>query len=842
MNLLIERRIIFLRILFLIIYFTAEVDCACNFGGDPSSHIDVIESCSSCQYIIPAYGSSCCGSLSRVKFWSSNYGLIDFQVWKETAPNVYELTHTFNYYVPEVNATLTVYTGNDILIEKNDVIGWYSSGDDIIPYSITTVDQNIQLSGVPGFSVGGTYTLNTPYITGRNYGIQFSVADCEIHTGGTLNYGTYTVTIEITDPCGRSQQKNLIVTVINTPPEILNLPSSVDVSESIQHETLLYALTLRNETGSDTVTCSLNTTSPEGAPFLVKYISGTADFGVYSLASPNFDYDSNSSFEVVVDCTDSITTASESLFVYLIKNSEPVVHNLPNVITISSSTPVGTIVFAVNSTDHENDQLTHSLNYCIKCPFTISQSGHIFLKTSIKDASKFSYNLYIVVSDKYGTVTDKLLTILVTGVNSVPVVSNLDQTVNVPKTVAIGTVIFTAIVSDADGDPLSYQYEYDPVETMWKFSMDETTGKISVIEALDFGADIALYKFSFTVNDGKASAPKATLSIIIQSRNEPPEFAHQVYHVSRDEAKSGSKFADPGFVVSDPDAGDTWTYEIADGDDFGRFSIDASTGILQFRTDYIVDKPESMQPSVVLIIAAVDTQGTSGTTTLSVHISDANNKTPYFPSNQYHVTVIYDVPVTSSVAYITALDDDFGPTYNQISYHIESILDHQYFDIDGNALLTTAKSLRQFENGTKLLTLIKATDKGNRQSSVTVTVNVVPGTSNSFFDDPETVAWFAALMTLLVILLGAAVIGLYRYCKYGYVFSKRGLCTSCDGKKVHFEKGGNYEKADTDRRDSRVSISEWSGDNGDVTMWMPSKFDSWNQRANTRGLPAVVEL
>uniref|UniRef100_K1RFJ0 Cadherin EGF LAG seven-pass G-type receptor 3 n=1 Tax=Magallana gigas TaxID=29159 RepID=K1RFJ0_MAGGI len=726
-----------------------------------------------CQYIIPAYGSSCCGSLSRVKFWSSNYGLIDFQVWKETAPNVYELTHTFNYYVPEVNETLTVYTGNDILIEKNDVIGWYSSGDDIIPYSITTVDQNIQLSGVPGFSVGGTYTLNTPYITGRNYGIQFSVADCEIHTGGTLNYGTYTVTIEITDPCGRSQQKNLIVTVINTPPEILNLPSSVDVSESIQHETLLYALTLRNETGSDTVTCSLNTTSPEGAPFLVKYISGTADFGVYSLASPNFDYDSNSSFEVVVDCTDSINTASESLFVYLIKNSEPVVHNLPNVITISSSTPVGTIVFAVNSTDHENDQLTHSLNYCIKCPFTISQLGHIFLKTSIKDASKFSYNLYIVVSDKYGTVTDKLLTILV------------------------------------------------------------TAGKISVIEALDFGADIALYKFSFTVNDGKASAPKATLSIIVQSRNEPPEFAHQVYHVSRDEAKSGSKFADPGFVVSDPDAGDTWTYKIAGGDDYGRFSIDASTGILQFQTDYIVDKPESMQPSVVLIIAAVDTQGTSGTTTLSVHISDANNKTPYFPSNQYHVTVIYDVPVTSSVAYIAALDDDFGPTYNQISYHIEPILDHQYFDIDGNALLTTAKSLRHFENGTKLLTLIKATDKGNRQSSVTVTVNVVPGTSNSFFDDPETVAWFAALMTLLVILLGAAVIGLYRYCKYGYVFSKRGLCTSCDGKKVHFEKGGNYEKADTDRRDSRVSISEWSGDNGDVTMWMPSKYDSWNQRPSS---------
>lgn len=26
--------------------------------------------------------------------------------------------------------------------------------------------------------------------------------------------------------------------------------------------------------------------------------------------------------------------------------------------------------------------------------------------------------------------------------------------------------------------------------------------------------------------------------------------------------------------------------------------------------------------------------------------------------------------------------------------------------------------------------------------------------------------------------------------------------------------------------DSRVSISEWSGDNYDVTMWIPSKFDT----------------
>lgn len=157
-------------------------------------------------------------------------------------------------------------------------------------------------------------------------------------------------------------------------------------------------------------------------------------------------------------------------------------------------------------------------------------------------------------------------------------------------------------------------------------------------------------------------------------------------------------------------------------------------------------------------------------------ISDANDKTPYFPNNQYYVTITYDVAVLTSVAYITALDDDYGPTYNQISYSIQPTLNYQYFDIDGNSLLTTSKSLREFENSTKLYILISAVDNGNRMSSVTVTVHVVQGTSNSFFDDPDTVAWFAALMSMLVILLGATVVGLYRYCKYGYVFSKRGCC------------------------------------------------------------------
>ena len=66
-------------------------------------------------------------------------------------------------------------------------------------------------------------------------------------------------------------------------------------------------------------------------------------------------------------------------------------------------------------------------------------------------------------------------------------------------------------------------------------------------------------------------------------------------------------------MVNDPDAGDTWIYKIVIGDNFGRFDIDGNSGILQFMTDYVVDKPDLMPPSVTLVIAAVDSAGASGT-------------------------------------------------------------------------------------------------------------------------------------------------------------------------------------------------------------------------------------
>ena len=56
----------------------------------------------------------------------------------------------------------------------------------------------------------------------------------------------------------------------NTPPVIDSLPASTSISEDVTAVTLLHTILV---TDTDTVTCSLASTVPAGAPFTVKLVT-----------------------------------------------------------------------------------------------------------------------------------------------------------------------------------------------------------------------------------------------------------------------------------------------------------------------------------------------------------------------------------------------------------------------------------------------------------------------------------------------------------------------------------------------------------------------------------------
>ena len=75
--------------------------------------------------------------------------------------------------------------------------------------------------------------------------------------------------------------------------------------------------------------------------------------------------------------------------------------------------------------------------------------------------------------------------------------------------------------------------------------------------------------------------------------------------------KSGGT-QDPGFVVNDPDSGDSYTLSLVTSDYSILFSLDSSTGEISFDVKYDIDN--GVHPSnVTLTVQCSDAAGETGT-------------------------------------------------------------------------------------------------------------------------------------------------------------------------------------------------------------------------------------
>ena len=101
------------------------------------------------------------------------------------------------------------------------------------------------------------------------------------------------------------------------------------------------------------------------------------------------------------------------------------------------------------------------------------------------------------------------------------------------------------------------------------------------------------------------------------SANCPPAFTNAPYTF---EVAEGAAVDDPVGTISatDPDADDTVTYSVTDGNDDGHFALDGSTGVITVAgvLDY------ETTPSYRLRVVAIDPHGQAATTTVEITVTD----------------------------------------------------------------------------------------------------------------------------------------------------------------------------------------------------------------------------
>lgn len=456
------------------------------------------------------------------------------------------------------------------------------------------------------------------------------------------------------------------------------------------------------------------------------------------------DYETTSQYILVIEAKDQ-GTPSRSASMSIIIDVNPI-YPLPAFIagtdTISKleNTIVGTVIYDCDATTAGATEGTAGalgdLNYIIQSgnsegKFGINEhSGEIQVVAELDRDTTASYTLLVKsVNRNDVTKNDFLsLTVNVGDINDItPSFGSSEYTFSVNENAALNTVVSTMTALDGDdGANSAIVYSFTAGENMIHFALS-SSGVITVSSALD-AATQSLYYLTVSAIDGGTPSLTGTCKVkitISDINDQTPSFSAAMYNLSLSELVNVNDIVFP-FRASDADTGPNSiiTYSIASGNGDFRFSIDPLTGDLKLAG--ILDRETT--DSYILEVQASDSgiPVNTGTTVLSITVTDANDNDPVYTSGPGTQTLYVTTSRTSAVGTnlitITATDADINNN-GQVEYFIISGDQDSLFNINTiSGEITTANSIVPANDLYQLV--VHAVDKGSIRRTATATVQV----------------------------------------------------------------------------------------------------------------------
>ncbi|XP_072114376.1 cadherin-7a isoform X1 [Mobula birostris] len=281
--------------------------------------------------------------------------------------------------------------------------------------------------------------------------------------------------------------------------------------------------------------------------------------------------------------------------------------------------------------------------------------------------------------------------------------------------------------SDVDRGDGSIKYVLSGEGAGSIFIIDESTGDIHATKRLD-REEQAYYALRAQAVDRLTNKPVEPLSefiVKIQDINDnEPRFLDGPYLTSIPEMSpvGTSVIQVTATDADDPTYGSSArvVYSILQGQPY--FSVEPKTGIIRTA---LPNMDREAKDRYLLVIQAKDMVGQmgglSGTTSITVTLSDVNDNPPRFSRRFYQYNVPESLPVTSTVAKIKALDDDIGPNAE---------MEYKIIDGDGYSVLQIATD-RETQEG--IITLQKELDF-EKKSSYSLKIEVTNTHVDSQFE------------------------------------------------------------------------------------------------------------
>ncbi len=613
--------------------------------------------------------------------------------------------------VVEDTFTITVTDANDaptaIAIDNATVAEDSTVGTTVGEFSSTDADASDTF----------TYTLVSG--EGDTDNASFTIdSSGNLLTATTLDFETqasYSIRVQSTDAAGASFEEvfTIAVTDVNDAPTAIALDNAT-VSDDAASGSIVGAFSTTDADASDTFTYTF--VSGEGD---TDNASFTIDSNGNLVTATTLDFDTQSSYSVRVQSTDSGGASVEQVFTITVTdgNSVPTAISIDNS-SVAEDAAVGTVVGEFSTTDADvSDTFTYTLvsgeGDTDNASFAIDSNGDLVTASTIDFETQSAYSIRVRSTDDAGASFEEVFTITVTDVNDSPTAIALDNS-TVDEDAPVDTVVGALQTTDADsGDTFTYSLVSGEGDTdNASFTIDGEN--LVTATSLDFETQSS-YSVRVRSTDGASASVEQVFTITIADVNDAPT-AISIDNSSVDESSAiGTVVGE--FSTTDEDASDTFTYALVSGEgdtDNASFSIDG----INLKTAVTLDF--DTQSSYSVRVQSTDAGGASVEQVFVITVTGANVAPTAIELDNNSVDE--DAVIGTVVGGLMSTDSNASDTFTYALVSGEGDTDNASFGIVGSNVVTAASL--DFEAQSSHSIRVRSTDSGGASFEQSLTIVV----------------------------------------------------------------------------------------------------------------------
>ncbi|XP_074169784.1 protocadherin gamma-B2 isoform X11 [Rhinolophus sinicus] len=225
------------------------------------------------------------------------------------------------------------------------------------------------------------------------------------------------------------------------------------------------------------------------------------------------------------------------------------------------------------------------------------------------------------------------------------------------------------------------------------------------------------------------------INVMIEDINDnPPNFPQNSIVLQINElAIPGTRFGLESAIDADVGPNSLQSYQLSSNEHFSLMMKDKTEG--KNAPALVLEKPldREQQSAHLLVLTAVDggDPARTGTTQISIQVTDANDNPPVFSQDVYKVSLRENVPPGTSVLKVTATDQDEGINA-EITYSFKTLRDvGNVFMLDHQSGEIKSKDSIDFETSSSYTMNIEAKDGGGMASECKIILEILDENDNA---------------------------------------------------------------------------------------------------------------